>query len=405
MSLRALSPKNINQNFSLILIVAVGLTILAINMGVRQSLGLFLPDLAIHFQSPLSEISLGFAVQNLMWGVISPLAGIAAERFGTARILMIGGLLYALGIIGLAVSDSLWMYHMSNGILVGVGIGATTYPLVLAAVSSHINEKKRSFVLGIVSAGGSLGQFLFAILAQYASQKFGWQGTLWLFAAAILLLIIISPILTNHPQHHTSINNDKLPLSDKRFMLLAIGFFVCGFHVAFISVHLPNLVASCGLPPNIAANSLALIGIVNVLGTIFSGWLGDRYHKPYILSIIYVARAILILVFLLLPKTVMVFYIFSVVMGVLWLPTVPLTSGAVAQFFGTKKLATLFGLIMFGHQVGAFFGAWLGGMFFDMNDNYDLALIVSVVLSIVAALVHLAIPPSVSFKARVATIH
>ena len=401
MSFRALAPKNINQNFSFILIVAVGLTILAINMGVRQSLGLFLPDLAIHFQSPLSEISLGFAVQNLMWGVISPLAGIAAERFGTARILMIGGLLYALGIIGLAVSDSLWMYHMSNGILVGVGVGATTYPLVLAAVSSHIKENKRSFVLGIVSAGGSLGQFLFAVLAQYASQKFGWQGTLWLFSAAILLLIIISPILTNHPQHHTSINNDKLPLNDKRFMLLAIGFFVCGFHVAFISVHLPNLVASCGLPPNVAANSFALIGIVNVLGTIFSGWLGDRYHKPYILSVIYVARAILILVFLLLPKTVMVFYIFSVVMGVLWLSTVPLTSGAVAQFFGTKKLATLFGLIMFCHQVGAFFGAWLGGMFFDMNDNYDLALIVSVVLSIVAALVHLAIPPSVSFKARV----
>lgn len=402
MPFRTLPLKNISQNFSFILVVAVGLSVLAINMGVRQSLGLFLPDLAIHFQTSMSEISLGFAVQNLMWGAISPLAGVAAEKFGTARILMIGGLIYALGIVGLAISGSLWMYHMSTGILVGVGVGATTYPLVLAAVSSHVKENNRSFVLGVVSAGGSLGQFLFAILAQYASQSFGWQGTMWFFAAAILLLIIISPVLTNHPQHSNSVDNGKLPLNDMRFALLATGFFVCGFHVAFISVHLPNLVAVCGLPPSIAANSFALIGIVNVAGTIFSGWLGDRYHKPYLLSAIYTARAILILIFLLLPKTAMVFYAFSIVMGVLWLSTVPLTSGAVAQFFGTQKLATLFGLIMLGHQMGAFFGAWLGGIFFDMNANYDLALIVSVVLGVVAALIHLAIPPSISFNTRAA---
>ncbi len=378
---------------SVALIIVTGLTILAVSMGVRQSLGLFLPELAIHLQLPLSELSLAFALQNLVWGAVSPLAGLAAERYGTARVLAAGGLTYALGLALLAVSQAPWLYHMSNGLLIGIGTGATTFPLVLAAVSRHVSEQRRSLALGVVSAGGSLGQFIFALVAEQATAQLGWSGALWLLAVAALLMLVLSPVLRSRPEHRQRAATESVALSDHKFVLLALGFFVCGFHVAFVSVHLPNLVAICGLPPTIAANAMALIGLVNVGGTLLAGWLGGRYHKPYLLSGIYAARALAILLFMLLPKSAASFYLFSALMGMLWLSTVPLTSGALAQYFGTGKLASLFGLVMFSHQIGAFFGAWLGGWFFDLNHNYDLALAISVGLGLFAALVHLPIRP------------
>ncbi len=383
-----------SQRGAIALIIVTGLTLLAINMGVRQSLGLFLPELAVHLQLSLNELSLAFAVQNLIWGAVSPVAGLAAERYGTARVLAVGGLIYALGLALLAVSQDPWLYHMSNGILIGIGTGATTFPLVLAAVSRHVSEQKRSLALGIVSAGGSLGQFIFALVAREASSAFGWNGALWLLALITLLLIVLSPVLRTRPEHHQQSNNtEPVSLRDHRFVLLALGFFVCGFHVAFVSVHLPNLVAICGLPASIAANSMALIGLINVGGTLLAGWLGGRYHKPWLLSGIYGARALTIILFMLMPKNAFSFYLFSTLMGMLWLSTVPLTSGSLAQYFGTPKLASLFGLVMFSHQIGAFFGAWLGGLFFDLNGNYDLALMIGAGLGIFAALVHLPIRP------------
>ena len=383
-----------NQERTVALVVICGLSILAINMGVRQSLGLFLPDLALHLKLSMNELSFGFAVQNLVWGAAAPIAGVAAERVGTARILALGGLIYALGLAALATSGSAWIYQLSNGVLVGIGVGATTYPLVLSAVSRHVSEKNQSLVLGLVSAGGSLGQFVFALITEYASNRVGWQGTLWIFAVAALMLIVLSPALRSKPSRLCEGHEEKSSDLDYRFYLLAMGFFVCGFHVAFISVHLPNLVAICGLPTGVASNSLALIGLVNVAGTILAGWLGGRYYKPYLLSGIYAARALLLIVFLLLPKTALVFYIFSLVMGVLWLSTVPLTSGAIAQFFGATKLASLFGMVMLSHQIGAFFGAWLGGIFLDHSGSYDIALIVSAGLGLFAALIHLPIRKS-----------
>ncbi|OMH31743.1 MFS transporter [Motiliproteus sp. MSK22-1] len=387
------TPDRNKPSSSVALIILTGLSLLAINMGVRQSLGLFLPDLAVHLRLSLSELSLAFAVQNLIWGAVSPVAGLAAERYGTARVLAVGGLIYALGLGLLAITQDPWLYHMSNGILIGIGTGATTFPLVLAAVSRHVSERKRSFALGIVSAGGSFGQFIFALIAQKISALFGWTAAIWLFALIALLMIALSPVLRSRPEHQQSVQPEPVSLSDHRFVLLALGFFVCGFHVAFVSVHLPNLVAICGLPANIASNSMALIGLINVAGTLLAGWLGGRYHKPYLLSGIYGARALTIIIFMLMPKTATSFYLFSVLMGMLWLSTVPLTSGALAQYFGTEKLASLFGLVMFSHQIGAFFGAWLGGWFFDLNGNYDLALMISAGLGIFAAVVHLPIRP------------
>ncbi|WP_421868437.1 MFS transporter [Motiliproteus sp.] len=378
-----------------LLAVIAGLLILLLNMGVRQSMGLLLPDMQISYGWPMAELSFAFAVQNLVWGAVSPLAGLAAERYGTVRVLLAGTVLYAAGLALLAVSESPWLYQASNGILIGIGIGATTFPVVLAAVGRQVSERQRSFALGVVSAGGSLGQFLFALLTQWANSHFGWSEALWILAGCILLMALFSPWLKTAvlPAPPGTESRQRVHF-DRRFVLLATGFFVCGYHVAFISVHLPNLVAVCGLTPDIAANSLALIGLINVAGTIFAGWLGGRYHKPYLLSWIYGLRGAIVLAFIWLPKTADSFYLFSAVMGVLWLSTVPLTSGTLAQFFGTARLASLFGLVMFSHQIGAFFGAWISGWLFDQTGNYDAVWLISALLGFLAAAVHLPIKPA-----------
>ncbi|RRJ85448.1 MFS transporter [Aestuariirhabdus litorea] len=365
-------------------------------MGVRQSMGLLLPDMAQQLRWPLGDLSLAFGVQNLVWGAVAPFAGLAAERYGTQRVLLVGGLIYVFGLVLLALSESYWLYQLSNGLLVGVGVGATTFPVVLAAVGRLVDEHRRSFALGIVSAGGSSGQFLFALLTQWATEHYGWSLALLLLAACTLIILLFSPWLRS-PREAGAVASPPLSLPasyrDARLWLLATGFFVCGFHVAFISVHLPNLVAICGLQPEVAGNALALIGLVNVGGVILAGWLGGRHHKPYLLSLIYLMRALLVVVFMLAPKTALSFYLFAAVMGMLWLSTVPLTSGSLAQYFGIQRLASLFGWVMFSHQVGAFVGAWLAGWVFDTTGNYDLIWILSAALGVVAALVHLPIRP------------
>ncbi|WP_426416812.1 MFS transporter [Aestuariirhabdus sp. LZHN29] len=390
-------PTRSDQNQrALVLAVIAGFSILAINMGVRQSMGLLLPDMALQLHWSLSDLSLAFAVQNLMWGAVAPFAGLAAERYGTVRVLLAGGVVYIIGLVLLAVSESYWLYQFSNGFLIGVGVGATTFPVVLAAVGRLVSEQKRSFALGIVSAGGSSGQFLFALLTQWATEHYGWSIAVLLLGLCVLLILLCAPMLKEQVAHReVALTQLQMPSNyrDLRLWLLATGFFVCGFHVAFISVHLPNLVAICGLQADVAGNSLALIGLVNVVGVVLAGWLGGRHHKPYLLSIIYLLRALLVVAFMMAPKTALSFYLFSAVMGMLWLSTVPLTSGSLAQYFGTQKLASLFGWVMFSHQVGAFFGAWLAGRVFDATGSYDLVWGLSAVLGVVAAMVHLPIRP------------
>ncbi len=384
-------------------IVFAAASILAYSMGVRLALGLLVPDISQGLGVSVAEISLGFAIQNLLWGAVSPVAGMMAERYGTAKVLLAGALLYAAGLVAAAVAQSGWLFFVGNALLIGVGVGATTFPIVLAAVGKRFPAHQRTLALGIASAGGSLGQFLYALLLGSYAPGNGWADTFMLFAATTVLILAMIFLLKDDKAVAASVNEPRKSIFDwqaigeafrlREYQLLNIGFFVCGFHIAFISVHMSGFVAFCGLMPAVASDSLALIGLMNIFGVILIGWAGDRWHKPWLLVLIYWLRACLIMMLLVLPKTESLLYIFSGLMGMLWLSTVPLTSGAVAQLFGTKNLASLFGIVMFSHQIGAFFGSWWAGLTFEWYGSYDVALMVSAALGLLAAAVHLPMTP------------
>ena len=384
-------------------IVFAAASILAYSMGVRLALGLLVPDISQGLGVSVAEISLGFAIQNLLWGAVSPVAGMMAERYGTAKVLLAGALLYAAGLAAAAVAQSGWLFFVGNALLIGVGVGATTFPIVLAAVGKRFPVHQRTLALGIASAGGSLGQFLYALLLGSYAPGNGWADTFMLFAATTVLILAMIFLLKDDKAETASVNEPRQSIFDwqaigealrlREYQLLNIGFFVCGFHIAFISVHMSGFVAFCGLMPAVASDSLALIGLMNIFGVILIGWAGDRWHKPWLLVLIYWLRACLIMMLLVLPKTESLLYIFSGLMGMLWLSTVPLTSGAVAQLFGTKNLASLFGIVMFSHQIGAFFGSWWAGLTFEWYGSYDVALMVSAALGLLAAAVHLPMTP------------
>lgn len=392
------------------LVVTVAVIVLAGNMGIRQSMGLLNPAIVLSLDVPMAEIAFGYAVQNLLWGAVSPIAGLFAERYGTVRILLGGILLYAAGLVVAAISESSAMFFFGNALLIGVGVGATAFPIVLGVVGKRFDEKKRTLALGIASAGGSLGQFLYSLLVGYLQPSISWPGIFLILAATLVLAFLLSGLLREPAKSATSVQVTGFDWSSigrafqqRDYLLLNIGFFVCGFHIAFLSVHMAGMVSLCGLPTRVATDSLALIGLVNVAGTILSGWAGGRWHQPYLLSIIYLLRAIIITALLLLLPTPTLFYIFSAAMGMLWLSTVPLTSGCVAQLCGTRNLATLFGVVMFSHQIGAFVGSWWGGVIYDQSGSYDSALFISAVLGLLAALIHLPISPQRLRLARMRT--
>ncbi len=385
-------------------VVFAAIVILGYSVGVRQALGLLVPEISRDLEASLSSLSFGFAVQNLLWGALSPIAGMLAERYGTVKVLLAGALIYGGGLIVAALAQSATLFFMGNAVLVGIGVGATTFPIVLGAVGKRFPVQRRTLALGVASAGGSLGQFIYAMLVSHFSPEMNWSTLFFLFSTTTLVVISLTWMLKDQgekvPPSTTSVTKifDWSAIGEafkvREYQLLNIGFFVCGFHIAFITVHMSGFIAYCGLLPNIASDSLALIGLTNIVGVIFFGWAGDRWHKPWLLILIYWVRACLIILLLLMPKTDQLFYIFAALMGMLWLSTVPLTSGAVAQIFGTKNLASLFGVVMFSHQIGAFFGSWWAGLTFEWYGNYDLALIVSAALGVLAAAVHLPITPA-----------
>ena len=391
-------------------LLACAVLILAYNMGIRQSVSLMMPQMSAGLSIPVSEISLGFAVQNLIWGAVAPVAGLLAERFGTARVLLGGILIYGVGLLVASAADSGVLFFVGNALLIGIGAGATTFPIVLAVVGKRFPAHRRSLALGIATAGGSLGQFGFALFVGKLAPVAGWSGTyFWCAVTSVAALCLVLGFVNREaPSSNTNPSQTAKPLSlrtifdwgmigrafkVREYQLLNVGFFVCGFHIAFITVHMSGLVAYCGLLPAVASDSLAIIGIMNVIGVILIGWAGDKWHKPWLLVLVYWLRACLLIALLLLPKTDTIFYLFSGFMGMLWLSTVPLTSGSVAQIFGTKNLASLFGMVMLSHQIGAFFGSWWAGLTFEWFGSYDLALIVSALLGLLAALVHLPITP------------
>tara|TARA_R110002072_G_scaffold122455_11_gene257034 strand:- start:5336 stop:6553 length:1218 start_codon:yes stop_codon:yes gene_type:complete len=378
----------------LAILLAAGI-ILGLGMGIRQTMGLFLDSLSLATGASLASISLAIAFQNLIWGVATPFVGALADRYGVARFLVLGSLLYAAGLAVTAMATNGLMIHLGAGLLIGLAVGAVGFPLVLAAVAKAAPEEKRSLWLGLASSGGSVGQFLLLPGSQALIDSFGW--TTALLSLALLSLLVV-PLAASMVGKSASIRQEKTVQSltqavqearDHRgYWLLTGGFLVCGFHVAFVATHLPGYIVANNLPASLGAQALGFVGLFNIFGGLLAGWLGGRYRKKYLLSGIYLARSLVILLFLLGPKTELTVYLFSASFGLLWLSTVPLTSGLVGQIFGPRYMATLFGIVMMGHQVGAFFGAWFGGISIDLTGSYDAVWWISIGLGLLAAALH-----------------
>jgi len=329
--------------------------------------------------------------------VLTPPFGILADRYGTGRCLVFGGVVYVAGIVIMALGDSLLGLYLGGGVLVGIGVAACGFPLVLSAVARAFPPERRSFALGIASSGGSVGQFLLLPFTQMAIGGLGWVEALLTLAALSALIVPLSAALAGRPakqlDSHLSLTGAVVQAGRHRgFRLLTSGFFVCGFHVAFVATHLPAYINSLHFDPLVGATALSLIGFFNIIGGLTAGYLGGRYRKKYLLSFIYVARAVAILGLLYGPRSETTIFVFSGVFGLLWLSTVPLTSGVVGDIFGARYLATLFGIVMFGHQMGAFFGAWLGGVSYDLTGSYEPIWLLAVALGLLAAVLHWPIP-------------
>ena len=379
-------------------VIAAGCAIAMVGFGVRSVFGLFQEPMTLAHGWTRETFSLALAFQNLLWGLGVPVAGMIADRFGPARVIVLGALIYAVGTWAMSQVASGSLFVLTAGILVGLGVAFTAFSLALAAMARVVAREKRSMILGLGTAAGSLGQVVFSPNAQLAIDSFGWQGALIVLAAASLVMAPLAFVL---PRAGTAV--DEAPsdqgmidaLREARahtgYVLLTLGFFVCGFQIAFITVHFPAYVTGLGFSPTVAAWALAIVGGCNIVGCLAAGAAGQRWSKRSSLATIYFLRALLIVWLLLAPKTELTIYLFAGIMGLLWLATVPLTSGIVAQVFGTRWMATLFGIVFLSHQAGSFIGVWLGGRLHDATGSYDAIWWISVALGLAAALVHLPI--------------
>ncbi len=379
------------------LVIACGCLIALISFGPRSAMGLFFQPMTEARDWSREIFALALAIQNLMWGIGQPIAGMVSDRYGTWKAMAFGTVLYGAGLLLMIDAQSAVALHVSAGILIGLGIAFSSFSLVLAAFGRAVTPEQRSLAFGIGTASGSLGQFLFAPLGGALIANIGWQDTLIVFTGLIALIPLLAVALRGRsersgdgsPAHD---QNLKSALSEafgtRGFILLTIGFFVCGFHVAFITVHLPPFIADVGLDPSWGAWAIALIGLCNVVGSLASGYIGGRYSKPIFLSLIYLGRSAAILAFIMLPITPASVLVFSGVMGLLWLSTVPPTSGLVAVMFGPRYMATLFGFVFLSHQIGAFLGVWLGGKLYDQTGSYDAIWWLGIALGIFAAAIH-----------------
>lgn len=374
-------------------IIAAGCLLALLSFGLRSSFGLFLEPMSSTYGWGREIFAVAVALQNLLWGLAQPVAGAFADRYGSGRVLTIGALIYAAGLFIMAQSSTPALLTLSAGILVGLGVAGASFAIVLAAFTRLVSEDKRSWALGIGTAAGSAGQFFMVPLGQGFITAYGWSMALTLFGFIALIMVPCAAALTGRPsvkqQAHQTV---RAALSEAfrhpSYNYLTAGFFVCGFHVAFIQTHLPPYITDMGLDAGLAAWALALVGGANIVGAYTSGVMGGRFSKKYLLSSLYTARAVVIALFVLLPISEVTVLAFSVAIGLLWLSTVPLTSGLVAQFFGTQHMAMLFGIVFFSHQVGAFLGVWMGGYLFDETGSYDLVWWISVALGLFAALIH-----------------
>lgn len=379
-------------------IVIAGCLIAMIAFGVRSSFGLFLPPMTQAHDWSRATFGYALAVQNLMWGVGAVAASALADRFGPARVLAFGALLYGIGVWGMSEAVSASALYWTAGFVTGLGIAFTGIGITLATIARAVPPQRRSLALGLGTAASSLGQVLFLPLTQWAIDGLGWHGALLVLAGASLMILPLAFVLPNTPgskaitaTEQTIVQALKEAMEHRGFLLLTAGFFVCGFHLAFITVHFPAYVKDVGLPARVGALALATVGAFNIVGSFGAGMAGQRWAKRYGLSTIYLARSVAIVCLLWAPKTELNILLFAATMGLLWLSTVPLTSGIVAQVFGLRYMATLYGIVFLSHQIGSFLGVWLGGVVYERTHNYDGLWWLSVGLGVFAAIVHLPI--------------
>jgi predicted MFS family arabinose efflux permease len=381
-------------------LVLAASVILMITMGIRLSLGLYLSPINTSTGLGIASISLALAVGQFMWGASQPVFGALADRYGPGGALFSGAVMMVLGLALTPYMDSQWGLTWSLGVLVSAGAGAGSFSILIGALAQRLPPERRALASGFINAGGSFGQFVFAPLSQFLIAGYSWMVALFCLAAVTLLTLPLSWPLRHKVEHPAPAAGSavlglkaqlRIALRDRSYWCLHAGFFTCGFHIAFLVTHLPGAVDLCGLPTSVSATSLALIGLANIAGSLGAGALGQHYRMKYILAVMYASRAVLVLLYLLAPKVPLTFYAFSIGLGLTWLATVPPTAGLVGKLFGLRYLATLFGLTLLSHQIGGFFGAWLGGLALTAFGSYDWMWYADIVLASLAAFANLPI--------------
>jgi predicted MFS family arabinose efflux permease len=378
-------------------VLTCGTFILFISFGSRNIFGILLDPMTTSLGWSVADYSFAIALQAFLWGITTPITASLADRFGTAKMVAIGGTLYAAGLALMSQVTVPMEMNLTSGLMLGLGLSATGFPIILAAVTKRVDAKRRSLFLGIGSAAGSSGQLALVPLGQYTISGYGWAAAVLVFACLVAVIVPLSTALADPKREAVDPNaapQQKLgealgeAMRHRGFLLLTAGYFVCGFQVLFLGTHLPKYLTEAGLSPWVGATALSLIGLFNIIGTMVWAALGGRLRMKHLLSSIYLLRSAVLVVFVLVPITPLSTYIFSGAIGLLWLATVPLTSGLVAQIFGLRYMATLTGIVFFSHQLGSFFGVWLGGKLFVDTGSYDSVWWLAVALGLVAALLH-----------------
>ena len=385
------------KTLSITQVLVCGAAIVTLSMGIRHGFGLWLQPITQAQGWTRETFAFAIAIQNLSWGVFGIFAGMLADRLGAFKVLLGGAVLYGLGLIGMALSPTGFLFTATAGVLIGAAQAGTTYAVIYGIIGRNISADKRSWAMGVAAAAGSFGQFLMVPIESFLISNIGWQQALIILAGAVLLIMPLALGLREGgfasgqapKRNQTIVQALREAFKYPSFQLLMAGYFVCGFQVVFIGVHMPSYLKDKGLSPQVAGYALALIGLFNVFGTYAAGTLGQRMAKKNILAFIYFARAVVITVFIAAPLSPMTVYIFASVMGVLWLSTVPPTNAAVAQIFGVAHLSMLSGFVFFSHQIGSFLGVWLGGVLYDRTGSYDIVWYMTIALGIFAGLINL----------------
>ena len=391
------SAPHTHKTLSMQQVLICGAMVVTLSMGIRHGFGLWLQPITQAQGWTRETFAFAIAIQNLSWGVCGIFAGMLADKLGAFKVLVGGTILYALGLAGMALSPTGFLFTLTAGVLIGAAQAGTTYAVVYGIIGRNISADKRSWAMGVAAAAGSFGQFLMVPIESFLISNIGWQQALLVLAGAVLLIMPLALGLREAgfaggqtPQRdQTILQALREAFKYPSFQLLMAGYFVCGFQVVFIGVHLPSYLKDKGLSPQVAGYALALVGLFNVFGTYAAGSLGQRMAKKNILAFIYFARAVVIAIFIAAPLSPMSVYIFASVMGVLWLSTVPPTNAAVAQIFGVAHLSMLSGFVFFSHQIGSFLGVWLGGVLYDKTGSYDIVWYITIGLGVFAGLVNL----------------